>query len=1076
MANVTDSEFTPMFLDEAFIRFKSLVENSDKETSEILKLSLTHISAKHLIKSNLEKIGLGTDVLEKFGTLGKSVFRLFSSMIAVNIDGVDSSGKASLKANKINNNLQTKLVKIIQENNLGLFGPGEDKNKQDSNNKVWFKLALQFIGALSFKSGINKTFYLLESLPFSSSVSYSIKDKDPKTFLQEYLQKNKKALPIYERLEQTGFEHLPEFRIALKADGKFIKGIGKSVKLAEQDAALGFINRYLPFVKILHNSDTNKKREKDRSILLKIFRELPNKSIVQYLMDEFQINHELLVELSLALVHCSYDLHLKKYQINYGYNNQIISFLGSAALNWSVHDILTRKNIELDESIRNDHYISVVLSDITNNKSISETINVLNFSNGLLMGPGQINNITLEMKAEAVQALVGCLFIDRSKSITFGEDLLISKNNKLLSWALSNIEKSINKKPQNILPPKTHFQEQCQAVGIKIIYESPEIVNTKIIRVKARLLSQDNTKSHLVSLKAREYQIETRKYIESRLAGLLSKNFQIANGIENDADSTKLLKLPGHAKTADFLFTNCIIAAKRSLVAKTLDSIKRIVKMNFFGLTFLQHHEFSNFNNWLSNIDGFLQNDSVDNYLEDLIEFYLAVGRQIFNNSRFENIAITSIKGLCEYFDSLDPLASGSSIQDSDYFRKVNDSAKALRLTGSVIRIISIEEFKQEFSIIFRNQNIDILFLNSIDNLSIIEITGSHLALIQFLLNSLRDIVGNKTRFILLLDYQEDSIIINFKAENCYSQDISFSEILEKSIFWVFLKEILPIKNVKVIEDSFYIFIDSISKSKRDNFIRQAFLALNFGVSFSSGNSEVIPGILHDLKNELLAYQSAANQANKATSTSKKHFLASEAYKHLEKGKEYINIVSSILKATVNFEVNCFSVMSFFREKISELNHSLPTNIVIIPPSNVEEFNIYTDVSYLTSILINICQNAADAMIDGGKLSIEWIFDRDTLEIEIQDTGSGLTEEQLQKLNSGISISSSKKHGSGIGLLTVMMMIRKINGSIKFHKSLTGGTIVNIFVPSLILESEKKLTTEDASSISFDDNKDTIEL
>ena len=272
------------------------------------------------------------------------------------------------------------------------------------------------------------------------------------------------------------------------------------------------------------------------------------------------------------------------------------------------------------------------------------------------------------------------LFICRCKSIVYGEDILRSKNNKLLSWISNNIGKSINKNSENILPLKTRFQEQCQAVGIKIIYESPEIVNTKIIRVKARLLSQDNTKSHLVSLKAREYQIETRKYIESRLAGLLSKIFQIANGIENDADSTKLLKLPGHAKTADFLFTNCIIAAKRSLVAKTLDSIKRIVKMNFFGLTFLQHHEFSNFNNWLSNIDSFLQNDSVDNYLEDLIEFYLAVGRQIFNNSRFENIAIASIKGLREYFDSLDPLASSSSIQDSDYFKKVNDSAKALRL------------------------------------------------------------------------------------------------------------------------------------------------------------------------------------------------------------------------------------------------------------------------------------------------------------------------------------------------------------------------------------------------------------
>ena len=61
----------------------------------------------------------------------------------------------------------------------------------------------------------------------------------------------------------------------------------------------------------------------------------------------------------------------------------------------------------------NENDILMVISSIINQKSIADAIKILECTNGLLLGHGQINNITLAMKAEVVQALVGCfLFAD----------------------------------------------------------------------------------------------------------------------------------------------------------------------------------------------------------------------------------------------------------------------------------------------------------------------------------------------------------------------------------------------------------------------------------------------------------------------------------------------------------------------------------------------------------------------------------------------------------------------------------------------------------------------------------------
>jgi ribonuclease-3 len=64
-------------------------------------------------------------------------------------------------------------------------------------------------------------------------------DKDPKTALQEWLQREKKDLPVYRVLEVLGPAHQQTFRVQVQVDGleEYPVGTGASRREAEQAAA-----------------------------------------------------------------------------------------------------------------------------------------------------------------------------------------------------------------------------------------------------------------------------------------------------------------------------------------------------------------------------------------------------------------------------------------------------------------------------------------------------------------------------------------------------------------------------------------------------------------------------------------------------------------------------------------------------------------------------------------------------------------------------------------------------------------------------------------------------------------------
>jgi ribonuclease-3 len=72
-----------------------------------------------------------------------------------------------------------------------------------------------------------------------ASVNPNQVDKDPKTALQEWLQRGKKDLPVYRVLEVLGPAHQQTFRVQVQVDGldQYPVGTGASRREAEQAAA-----------------------------------------------------------------------------------------------------------------------------------------------------------------------------------------------------------------------------------------------------------------------------------------------------------------------------------------------------------------------------------------------------------------------------------------------------------------------------------------------------------------------------------------------------------------------------------------------------------------------------------------------------------------------------------------------------------------------------------------------------------------------------------------------------------------------------------------------------------------------
>ncbi|MEO8667603.1 MAG: PAS domain-containing protein [Bauldia sp.] len=136
-----------------------------------------------------------------------------------------------------------------------------------------------------------------------------------------------------------------------------------------------------------------------------------------------------------------------------------------------------------------------------------------------------------------------------------------------------------------------------------------------------------------------------------------------------------------------------------------------------------------------------------------------------------------------------------------------------------------------------------------------------------------------------------------------------------------------------------------------------------------------------------------------------------------------------------------------------------------------ELWAIKADLNQFEQVVINLAVNARDAMPKGGTMTIRTrniepdearAFGYQPLPvaeyvlIEVEDTGTGMTEDVQAKIFEPFFSTKEVGKGTGLGLSTVYGIVKQTGGHIFFSSVLGKGTVFRIFLPRHIpLEGEK---------------------
>jgi PAS domain S-box-containing protein len=105
--------------------------------------------------------------------------------------------------------------------------------------------------------------------------------------------------------------------------------------------------------------------------------------------------------------------------------------------------------------------------------------------------------------------------------------------------------------------------------------------------------------------------------------------------------------------------------------------------------------------------------------------------------------------------------------------------------------------------------------------------------------------------------------------------------------------------------------------------------------------------------------------------------------------------------------------------------------------------DLYVDPEKVRQVLLNLCNNAIEAMPSGGTLTLKAYAESEQLIIEIIDTGTGIP--------AGFDVfepfATTKEKGTGLGLMIVRQILAAHNGTVLYESEAGKGTTFRVILP-----------------------------
>ncbi len=216
-----------------------------------------------------------------------------------------------------------------------------------------------------------------------------------------------------------------------------------------------------------------------------------------------------------------------------------------------------------------------------------------------------------------------------------------------------------------------------------------------------------------------------------------------------------------------------------------------------------------------------------------------------------------------------------------------------------------------------------------------------------------------------------------------------------------------------------------------------------------SAMGELASGVAHEIRNPINAIGMIAQRLNKEFSPNKD---PEEYNSILNVLKDEVTRINKIITQFLNYakpleiEPKIIEANEYFEDIYRLYVDQSKLKKINLQKLSSDSIKIRIDPELMKQALMNIVQNAIDAVDENGFVNINYYKSANLLNIVIEDNGKGIEENQLKRIFD--LYFTTKKEGNGLGLSISQKIVNQHNGTIIVESKMNHGTKFIIKIPA----------------------------
>ncbi len=220
-------------------------------------------------------------------------------------------------------------------------------------------------------------------------------------------------------------------------------------------------------------------------------------------------------------------------------------------------------------------------------------------------------------------------------------------------------------------------------------------------------------------------------------------------------------------------------------------------------------------------------------------------------------------------------------------------------------------------------------------------------------------------------------------------------------------------------------------------------------------------GIAHDLNNILAPIMMAAPLIRHSKTPEITEKMLGTIESSVQRGAKLVRQLLTFGRG-IEGEKKSLGLGPIIREMVTIAEQTFPRSIQISTTIAADISPILADATQVHQVLLNLCVNARDAMPNGGLLTLsaenvhlDGAFAAATpgakvggyVRLNVTDTGTGMTTEIIDKIFNPFFTTKEAGKGTGLGLATVLGLVKSHGGFLTLRSELGKGTTFQVYFP-----------------------------